>query len=1084
MKKTMFKDTLRNIRKDIVSWFSIVIIACLAVAAYLGIRLSADSLRLNINEFYTDTDFRDVEVLATMLLSEDDIKALEANENVEKAVGIYKANGTLLTGSKEEEVIFISYDKEINTPELVEGSLPEKSDECLIAKDIADILGIKPGDTIETEENEYLNRTAFTVTGIAIHPDHIIVQKETPGKRYVMISDDNFNKEAYDNCYSAAEILLKKDADSNRFSQSYYDYIDECGDELDAIAKERSVIRRQEIIDRYQTQIEEKQTELDNAREELDNASIQLEDADKQIEDAEKKLASAYKQLMAKKKELNNGKAQLDDAAAQLSSGKAQLDDARKKLTAAKNELSDGYETILDYRDQIEDYLINLIQEHHIEPAYNISWVRDRSYNIDSSSLTLGNVALTDNFSVNLLSIGNQAQRIINWLRQYTEEVPEAEINAKLDEYQAYIDDINKWEDGHKEYLSSKKKYDEGMSTYNASYAQYSEGLSTYENGLAQYNKAYKQYKSKKSLLEKSKKELEARRAEYELGLEAYEQAKVQIEDAREQLKNLPDNRWVIMNVRGNACYVFTKTVSGNFISISSTFSLLFIFVGALVIYSTVGKNIDEQKKLVGTGKALGLFNSEILMKYLCFGLSSTIIGCIAGTLIAYFVFEKIILGQEQVFFHLKELRLIFEPVPVILVMIFAVVLAIAAVFLACSRLLKVPASKLMQGNVGDDKKRKKKKNKSKASLYTRLIFRNMRYDIRRVAVTVVSVAGCCALILIGLTVSHSMSSAADIQFKEIYRYSHLLNISDDTSEENREKIETTIKDNGGEFIRVLYQETVFQNDDELDSAPVISGDLNEISEYMQLTDARTKEPLKLSEKGIYIPQKLDESSRMGKDGYVRLYSGTMEPFDVEISDSYVLYIARIFLMSSKQYENTFNKEFVTNQYLIRMDDTRYEAIKDQIENIEGVKEFMRSTDRLETFDSFISISRFTVILMTAMAFMMAYFIILNLVNIFVNQKKKELTIMRINGFTVKEAKNYLRYEMIATTVIGIILGIIIGALLAYKIIVLLESINCFDRRIYVPGVLIAASVTAVLSVLISAYALRKVKKLKLSDIA
>ena len=328
------------------------------------------------------------------------------------------------------------------------------------------------------------------------------------------------------------------------------------------------------------------------------------------------------------------------------------------------------------------------------------------------------------------------------------------------------------------------------------------------------------------------------------------------------------------------------------------------------------------------------------------------------------------------------------------------------------------------------------------------------------------------------------MSSAADIQFKEIYRYSHLLNISDDTSEENREKIETTIKDNGGEFIRVLYQETVFQNDDELDSAPVISGDLNEISEYMQLTDARTKEPLKLSEKGIYIPQKLDESSRMGKDGYVRLYSGTMEPFDVEISDSYVLYIARIFLMSSKQYENTFNKEFVTNQYLIRMDDTRYEAIKDQIENIEGVKEFMRSTDRLETFDSFISISRFTVILMTAMAFMMAYFIILNLVNIFVNQKKKELTIMRINGFTVKEAKNYLRYEMIATTVIGIILGIIIGALLAYKIIVLLESINCFDRRIYVPGVLIAASVTAVLSVLISAYALRKVKKLKLSDIA
>ena len=222
MKKTMLKDTLRNIKKDIVSWFSIVIISCLAVAAYLGIRLSADALRLNINDFYSDTDFRDVEVLATMLLSEDDIKALEANENVEKAVGIYKANGDIITGDKEEEVIFISYDQSVNTPELVDGRLPEKSDECLLAKDIADILGIRPGDTIEAEDNEYLNRTVFTVTGIAIHPDHIIVQKETPGRRYVMISNDNFNKEAYDNCYSAAEILLKKDADSNRFSNSYY----------------------------------------------------------------------------------------------------------------------------------------------------------------------------------------------------------------------------------------------------------------------------------------------------------------------------------------------------------------------------------------------------------------------------------------------------------------------------------------------------------------------------------------------------------------------------------------------------------------------------------------------------------------------------------------------------------------------------------------------------------------------------------------------------------------------------------------------------------------------------------------------
>ena len=90
---------------------------------------------------------------------------------------------------------------------------------------------------------------------------------------------------------------------------------------------------------------------------------------------------------------------------------------------------------------------------------------------------------------------------------------------------------------------------------------------------------------------------------------------------------------------------------------------------------------------------------------------------------------------------------------------------------------------------------------------------------------------------------------------------------------------------------------------------------------------------------------------------------------------------------------------------------------------------------------------------------------------------------MRINGFTVKEVKNYLGYEMIITTVLGVMLGNIIGVIIAYRMIILLEYINCFDRRIYIVGILIASLTTIVMSGAISMYSLRKVKNLKLSDI-
>ncbi|MEE3408605.1 MAG: FtsX-like permease family protein, partial [Erysipelotrichaceae bacterium] len=115
--------------------------------------------------------------------------------------------------------------------------------------------------------------------------------------------------------------------------------------------------------------------------------------------------------------------------------------------------------------------------------------------------------------------------------------------------------------------------------------------------------------------------------------------------------------------------------------------------------------------------------------------------------------------------------------------------------------------------------------------------------------------------------------------------------------------------------------------------------------------------------------------------------------------------------------------------------------------------------------------------------FAMAYFILLNLVNMFINQKKRELTVMRVNGFTVKEVKNYVGKELIVNTAIGILLGLPLGGIMAYRIILLLENINCFDRSIYYPGGLIAAVVTAIFSFFISQSALRKVKDLKLTDV-
>ena len=95
-----------------------------------------------------------------------------------------------------------------------------------------------------------------------------------------------------------------------------------------------------------------------------------------------------------------------------------------------------------------------------------------------------------------------------------------------------------------------------------------------------------------------------------------------------------------------------------------------------------------------------------------------------------------------------------------------------------------------------------------------------------------------------------------------------------------------------------------------------------------------------------------------------------------------------------------------------------------------------------------------------------------------------ELTIMRINGFTVKEVKRYLNTETIITSVIGILLGIGIGTLMGYIVIRFIEMPHAqFVRTPYVLGWLISAAITAVFSIAINMFGTRKVKNLKLTDV-
>ena len=115
----------------------------------------------------------------------------------------------------------------------------------------------------------------------------------------------------------------------------------------------------------------------------------------------------------------------------------------------------------------------------------------------------------------------------------------------------------------------------------------------------------------------------------------------------------------------------------------------------------------------------------------------------------------------------------------------------------------------------------------------------------------------------------------------------------------------------------------------------------------------------------------------------------------------------------------------------------------------------------------------------------MAGVVVTNLTNTYILQKKPELTIMRINGFTVREVIGYVLQETVITTLLGILLGIAMGAVFSYRIIRTIETAFIqYNRDVSFVAWAFGAVITVFFTVVINVIVLRQVKRLKLTDVA
>lgn len=538
---------------------------------------------------------------------------------------------------------------------------------------------------------------------------------------------------------------------------------------------------------------------------------------------------------------------------------------------------------------------------------------------------------------------------------------------------------------------------------------------------------------------------------------------------------------WVILGNKENAGYSNAAQNASNLSTISLTLSLLFLAVAVMVIYSCTSRMVEEQSRLVGGLKAEGLHNREIVGKYLVFGLSASLIGVLLGVFTAWLPIQRIILSIYGEYFVCGLPALSFLPLPTLAAALCLLAAAILSALFACTRMLRSSALELLRGSAGGGSRRPRTVRNGKR-LYSQLILLNMRSSLKRVLVTVVSVAGCCTLLMVGFTLYYAVTRVPDRQYGGIQDYEFVVYFDPEVDASAGEMMAEALAAEDAQSLPLHSEELLFRANGEQNVCTVLCAEEGTLPGWFNAGDPDTGQTVSLPEHGLFVGRIFLEYYNLSVGDSFTLCDASFIPHKAEIAGEFTNYLYEFMLCTPASWREIFESEPVKNCLFVKSGGRSADMLLEQISEIPGFLSMEAADLGRDTFDALAGSFTIIVAIFIAMAGLMAWFILMNLSDVYMLQKTPELKTMRVNGFTQRECLLYAAAEPMVTTAAGILAGVLLGGKMGSAIVRMIEqsssqSARDMDWRTPVFSILI----TALFSLIINAISLRRVRTLRLS---